>query len=537
MPRVRSLLGAVVVLALLAAACSSSGGNPGPAPAASPLTSPVPGGNFVMALSSDVPTMDPAQAGFDFASWSMTIAVYSALLDYSHGLHLHGDLAASWKLSPDGKTYTFHLRPGLVFSDGTPLTSSDVRFSLERVLNPKTASPGAYLFGGIVGAKAFAAGKAAHVSGIQTPNPSTVVIKLTAPQPYFANVLAMPYARVMDPAQVAKYGKNISHHPLGSGPFMLQKWIPGQELDLVKNPRYYDAKHIYLNSVTVKLNQNDQTRILEFQRGELSISDIPSPAFQQIAMNPKYAPYIVKNKDPDTYYIGMKNNQRPFNNVLVRRALNYAVNKNRLVQLLNGRAIVSHGVIPPTMAGYDPTAQPYPYDPAKARQLLAQAGYPHGFSTEIWTINDETSTKIVQSVASDLAAVGVKAAVRAVDSSTFYSNVGAANKVPMFFTFWWQDYPDPYDFFSNLLTKANWGPTNSAYYSDPVVERDIAATAHSLNQASRVALFRQMNQVVFRDAPWIFLYHTITEDVRQPSVYFYIHPVHIWRFADYWIKK
>jgi oligopeptide transport system substrate-binding protein len=537
MSRVRFVLGALVALALLGAGCSSSAGQAGPTPAASKLTSPVPGGNFVMATSSDLPTMDPAQAGFDFVSWSMTIAVYSALLDYGHGLHLQGDLAANWKLSPDGKTYTFHLRPGLVFSDGTPLTSSDVRFSLERILNPKTGSPGAYLFDSIVGASAFAAGKAAHVSGIQTPNPSIVVIKLTAPESYFANILAMPYARVMDPAQVAKYGKNISQHPLGSGPFKLQSWVPGQMLVLVKNARYYDAKHIYLNSVTVKLNQNDQTRILEFQRGELSISDIPSAAFQQIAMNPKYSPYIVKNQDPDTYYIGMKNNQRPFNNVLVRRALNYAVNKARLVQLLNGRAIVSHGVIPPPMAGYDPTAKAYPYDPAKARRLLAQAGYRHGFSTEIWTINDETSIKIVQSVAADLAAVGVKAAVRAVDSSTFFSNVGDAHKVPMFLTFWWQDYPDPYDFFSSMLTKANWGPTNSAYYSDPVVERDVAATAHSLNQASRVALFRQMNQVVFRDAPWIFLYHTITEDVRQPGVYFYIHPVHIWRFADYWIGK
>ncbi len=541
MSRFRFVLVATSAVILLGVACTSGGGNPNPtsssSSSASPLGSPVSGGSFVMSLPSDVPTMDPAHAGFDFASWSMTIAVNSALVDYDQGTKLHGDLAESYDVSSDGLTYTFNLRPNLSFSDGTPLTSADVQYSIERVLDPKTAAEGSYLFGGIVGASAFSGGKADHVSGIETPDSSTVIVKLTAPEPYFLYLLATPWVRVVQRAQVEKYGKDFSLHPLGSGPFMLKSWTPGQEIVLEKNPRYYDANHIYLNTVTVKLNQNDQTRILEFQRGDLSMSDIPAAAYPQIATNSKYEPYLVKNEDPDTYYIGMKTNQKPFDNATVRQALNYAVNKDRLVQLLNGRAIVSHGVIPPPMTGYDPNGQGYAYDPDKARALLKQAGYPNGFSTEIWTINDETSTRIVQSAANDLAAVGVKASIKAVDSSTFYSAVGDKNKVPMFFTFWWQDYPDAYDFFSNLLVKAAWGPTNATYFYDPVVDKDINQTAHSTDEQARIQLFRQAEEVVAKDAPWIFLYHTITVDVRQPNVYFYLHPIHIWRFADYWVKS
>jgi peptide/nickel transport system substrate-binding protein len=488
------------------------------------------GGTFVMALSSDVSTLDPAHAGYDFASWSATIALYSSLVDYNRGLKIRGDLASSWKVSNGGKTYTFRLRPHVVFSDGSPLTSSDVGYTVERILAPKTASEGAWIFGGVVGSDAFAKGKAAHVAGVSTPNPSTVVFRLKTPESYFLNLLAMPYARVVKQSQVGKYGSAFSSHPLGSGPFVLQKWTHGQEMVLVRNPKYFAPGVPSLDKVSILLNQNDQTRILAFQRNQLSISDVPSAAFAQFTGDPRYKPYLISNVDPDTYFIGMKANEPPFDKLPVRQAMNYAVNKQRLIQLQNGLATVANGVIPPTMPGYNPRLAGYSYDPAKARALLSQAGYPNGFSTELWTKNDELSTRIVQSVANDLAAVGVKVSIHAVDSSAFYSNVG---KVPMYFRRWWQDFPDPYDFFSNLLTKAQWGPNNAAYYYNPVVDKGVARASSMQNAGARARLWRSLDQTVSSDAPWIFLYHTRTVNVRQPNVHFYLHPVHIWRFADY----
>jgi peptide/nickel transport system substrate-binding protein/oligopeptide transport system substrate-binding protein len=518
-------------------AASPTGQAPAAANSLEPSGDPVKGGTFTMALASDVPTMDPAQAGFDFASWSMTVAQFSGLVDYDQGTKLRADAAERWEVSKDAKTYTFHLRANLKFSDGSPVTSSAVKFSLQRVVDPATGSPGAYLFADIVGASRFSSGKAKDISGIATPDARTVVIHLSAPTSYFLNILAMPYARIMDPATVKKYGKQISQHPVGSGPFVLKQWESGRRITLDRNPSYYDAALPYLDRVVVDVNVNDQTRVLEFQRGQLSISDIPSAAYQQVTGDPKLKPYISTNRDPSTYFIGMKNLQKPFNDVRVRQALNYAVNKQRVVQLLNGRGVVSHGVIPPPLAGYDKTRKPYAFDPAKAKQMLKEAGYPNGFSTEIWTINDEQGVRIVQSVANDLARVGVKAKVRSMNSSTFYAGVGAKDKAPMYYTFWLQDYPDAYDFFSNLLTKAAWGPTNSAYFSDPTVEGNTAAVAHSTDQAARIKTMRETDAAVFAQAPWIFLHHGVTQNVHQPDVFYNLHPVHLWRFADYWIKK
>lgn len=527
----RLALAAAIAVAAVIATVRTADSQPGAQ--AGTLTA----GTFKMALATDVPTMDPAQAGYDFASWSMTIAIHSALLDYGRGLKLRGDLAQRWKVTGDGKTYTFRLRPNLKFSDGSPLTSRDVKYSLERILSPATGSPGSYLFSGIVGAQAFSAGKAKAVNGIRTPNPRTLVIRLGAPEPYFLKVLAMPYARVMQRAQVTRYGKAISKHPLGSGPFKLKRWLAGQRIELVRNTNYYATSKPSLSKVEIDLNVNDQTRVLRFQRGELSISDIPAAAYTQFVLNSKWKPYIVTNRDASTYYVGMKNLKKPFSDRRVRQALNLAVNKQRLVQLLNGRAIASHGVIPPPLAGYDPRAKGYPYDVAKAKRLLRQAGYPAGFATEIWTINDEQSVRIVQSIANDLAAAGVKARVRSMSSSTFYANVSKRDRAPMFFTFWLQDYPDAYDFFSNLLIKASWGPTNAAYFYDPKVDRNVARVAHSRDKAMRVRTMRATDKIVLRDAPWIFLYHTVTQHVRQPDVSYYIHPVHLWRFADYSVKR
>jgi ABC-type transport system substrate-binding protein len=503
--------------------------------AGEPSGSPVHGGTFHMAIAEDIPTLDPAFAGYDVGSWSMSIAIYSALVDYGTGLTLTGDLAKSWTLSSNQKTYTFHLHSGVEFSDGSPMTASDFAFSIDRIVNPKTASPGSYLFSNIVGATQYAAGKSKTISGIETPNATTIIVNLVKPEPYFLNILAMPYARVMSPAQVAKWGnKSISQHPLGTGPFELQSWVPGQKMVLVRNPHYFLAGHPYLNKVEVDLDVPDQTRVLEYERGELSISDVPSSAFSQLALNSKYNKTMDVNYDATTYFLGMKDNIKPFNNLKVRQALNYAVDKTRLIQLLNGRGTVANGIVPPTLPGFSSKLKGYAYDPAKAKKLLAAAGYPHGFSTTIWVQNDSQSVQIAQSIASDLAAVGVTAKIDALAASTFVAGEGKQGQAPMFITYWLQDYPDAYDFFSNLLLKANWGGSNPMYYYNPTIEAAIDKLEFSTT--NRTQEIQSLDAEVTKDAPFVYLYHSITENVHQPNVFYYIHPVHLWRFADYWIK-
>ena len=518
-----------------AAAASSASSIPKANPFADePSGPPVRGGTFTLATAENIPTLDPAFAGYDVGSWSMTISIFSALVDYGTGLTLKGDLAKSWSLSPNQKTYTFHLRSGVEFSDGTPMTASDFTFSIDRVVNPKTASPGAYLFSNIVGAAQYAAGKSTTIAGIETPDATTIIVNLVRPQPYFPNILAMPYARVMSPAQVAKWGSSISQHPLGTGPFELQSWAPGGDMVLVRNPHYFLPGRPYLNKVIVEQDVPDETQVLEYQRGELSTVDIPPSGFAQLALNSTYNKTMDVNYDATTYYLGMKDNIKPFNNLKVRQALNYAVDKTRLIQLLNGRGTVANGLVPPTLPGFNPDAKGYAYDPAEAEKLLAEAGYPHGFSTTIWTENDDQSVEIAQSIAADLAAVGVNAKIDALNASTFVDGEGKQGQAPMFISYWLQDFPDAYDFFSNLLLKQNWGGSNPFYYYNPTIQAAIENLEFS--DTNRTQEIEALDAQVTAQAPFVYLYHSITEYVHQPNVFFYIHPVHLWRFADYWIK-
>ncbi|MCU1571122.1 MAG: peptide transporter substrate-binding protein [Naasia sp.] len=520
---------------LLTSVALLTGCAPAQAPSAPVLTGPpVTGGTFHMALASDLPTLDPAQAGYDATSWSMVVAVFSSLVDYDEGLGVTGDLAETWTVSEDGLTYAFQLRDGLNFSDGSPLTTDDILFSFNRLLDPDTASPGSYLFSNIAGAADYMDGSADSISGITAPDKSNVVIELVEPQPYFANILAMPYARIMSEAQVKKYPEDISQHALGSGPFTVESLTPGQELVLARNPAYFIPGKPYLDKVQVDLNVSDQTRVLEFQRGDLSITDVPAAAYQELVQGKDFAPYVVQNEDATTYFLGMKNNQAPFDSAEVRQALNYAVDKDRLVQLLNGRGTVASQLTPPPLPGFDPDAKGYEHDVKKAKDLLAQAGYADGFSSEILTVNDEQSMRVVQSISADLAKVGVDVTINAVDQSTFYATVGAEDQAPMFFTYWLNYYPDAYDFFASLLLPENAGGSNMFYYSNPDVEAKIRELS-SLTEG-RAEAIQALDAEVTATAPFVYLYHSITQNVRQSDVSYYIHPVHLWRFADYWIS-
>jgi len=504
---------------LLAAATVLSGCAAATTPDQADLSgSPQNGGTFHMALSSDLPTLDPAQAGYDATSWAVSVAVFSGLVDYGEGIDLQGDLAADWEISDDKLTYTFALRPDLVFSDGSPLTSSDVAFSLTRLVDPATASPGSYLYD--------------NIAGIETPDESTVVFQLAEPQPYFLNILAMPYARILSEAFVTATG-DVSQNALGSGPFIVESLQAGQQVVLARNAEYFLEGRPYLDEVVIDLNVSDQTRVLEFKRGDLSITDVPAAAYQEFVQGDTYSPYLVDSEDATTYFLGMKNTQQPFDNVEVRQALNHAVNKDRLIQLLNGRGTVANQLTPPPLPGFDIDAPGYEFDVEKAKTMLANAGYPDGFTSEILTVNDDQSVRIVQSIAADLAEVGVDVEILAVDQSTFYSTVGAEDKAPMFFTYWLNYYPDAYDFFASLLLPENAGGSNMFHYSDDAVTQKIREL--STLSENRPGAIEALDAQVTETAPFVYLYHSITQNVRQPDVSYYIHPVHLWRFADYWV--
>ncbi|MGH2410443.1 MAG: ABC transporter substrate-binding protein, partial [Chloroflexota bacterium] len=339
---------------------------------------PVRGGILTQGFQNDLATLDPA-IGYDWDNWPAEKMVFDGLLDYNEGTTIVPRLAASMPtISKDRRTYTFSLRKGVLFQNGRELTADDVAYSINRVLDPKTKSPGQSFFLGIAGAQAMADGKAAAASGIKVLGRYSIQFTLTQPDTTFLNVMAMNFAYIVPKEVVAKEGANFGHAPVGTGPFMLKQWIPGQKLVFVRNPHYFYEGLPYLDGVTFLIGLAPEVALLRLESGQLDMLDDPIPAadFVSIKNNPKYANDLVRYVQPETTYLTMNTQIAPFNNVKVRQAVNMAIDKTRVVQLSAGRGVVADQILPPLMPGYDPSFKGYAYDPAAAKKLLAQAGYP-----------------------------------------------------------------------------------------------------------------------------------------------------------------
>ncbi|MFI5365968.1 MAG: ABC transporter substrate-binding protein [Candidatus Binatia bacterium] len=515
--------GAALVLSLCTGCASSSGtGTESPPP------------YLRLADQDDVPTLDPAR-GYDTASWHFEEMLFNTLVDYDDDSNIVPQLATDWEVSPDHRTYTFHLRHDVQFTNGRPLVAADVRYGIGRVLNPHTRSQGAEFFRGIIGADACDATRC-DVSGIETPDPYTVRFVLHDFDPLFLHKLTMPFAAAVPAEEVARWGEDFARHPVGSGPFMLQEWVTGQRLLVVRNPHYFEPNVPRLAGVLRLVGVNDELAWLKYDSDQLDVANIPPAEFPRVIHEPRYQPLLHHVTTMRTQYVGMNCRMLPFTDRRVRQALNYAVNKRKLLRLVNDRGVIAKGILPPNMPGYNADVPGYPYDPTRARQLLAQAGYPHGFATTLWVRADETTLRLAESVQQDLADVNVAMQIKAIAWGPFLEAVRAPDLVPLFLLGWEADFPDPSNFLEVLLHSKNIGTNNNANYSNPQVDALLDAAAYTVDPAARIALLQKVELLAIDDAPWIFLYHPATYDIVSPRVRdFRLHPLRPARLTRVWL--
>lgn len=518
------------------------GGKQSPQQAAEKSPSgPVKGGTLNLALQTDFKALDPAQAGEGQTIRAVQL-LFSGLFTYSGSTNsdLKGALAESWKWSDDGKSITIKLRDGLTFSDGTPLTADDVAFTLTRLLDPKTKAPYQGTYANIKGAKDFTSGKAKTVAGIAVIDPKTVRFDLEKPAPYFLNQLGLPTAGIVSRKAVEKYGDTFGENPVGAGPFVLEKWTRGQELVLARNPKYYREGLPYLDKIHFKLGISDNLQMMMLQKGENDlIAPVASSDYANVMADPKLKSNYLSAPGPRVFYIGMNVEMPPFNNKLVRQALNYAVDKERLVQLQNGRGMVMKGVLPPWINGYDESMKPYPYDPEKAKQLLAQAGFPSGFETDFYVPDFMGQPKIAAAVQSDLEKIGVKVNIKQQAYPVFRQTVKEKGKVPMFALQWATDFPDPQNIMSLLFSGATAGQQNFTWYNNQAVNNLLNEADVTLDPAKRTALYRQAQTIIWDEAPWIFEFYGVADAVKSPKIkpdtpVFYRLPTEYQHFDEVW---
>jgi ABC-type transport system substrate-binding protein len=495
-----------------------------PAAAAQPKQ----GGSVVITYKDDLATLDPA-VGYDWQNWSIIKSIFDGLMDYEPGTtKLIPDLAESYDISPDGLTYTFKLRDGVKFHNGRAMTAADVKWSIERAVNPATQSPGAGYFSNIVGYDDVASKKAATLSGITTPDDKTVVIKLSSPNAAFLHIMAINFGYVVPKEEVEKYGADFGHHPVGTGAFKFVEWNLGQNLVLERNKDYFRKGVPYLDKMTFEFGQEPTVNLLRLQKGEVDIlgDGIPPAQFVQVTGDAANKPLIVAGEQLHTGYVAINVKIKPLDNVKVRQAINMAVNKQRIVQIINGRAHVANQVLPPAMPGFDPNYKGYAYDPAQAKKLLAEAGFPDGFATELYVMNTDPQPRIAQAIQQDLAGIGIKAAIKAVAQAEVIQAGGTDGQAPMVWSgglAWIADFPDPSNFYSVILGCAGAisGGWNWSWYCNPDLDKRAAAAdamTDPAKAADRNKAWASIFADVMKDAPWVPIMNEIRYTMHSPKV-------------------
>jgi peptide/nickel transport system substrate-binding protein/oligopeptide transport system substrate-binding protein len=471
------------------------------------------GGDIVVTYKDDITTLDPA-IGYDWVNWSMIKSLYSRLMDYEPGTpNPVPSLAESFTVSPDGLAYTFVLRKGVKFSNGREVEASDVKYSIERAVDPKTQGPGAGFFGAIAGFEDVTGGKATTLSGIETPDKNTVVFKLSRPDATFLHVLAINFASVVPKEAVEAAAGDFGKKPVGSGTFTLKEWTIGQRLVFERNKDYYVKEMPHIDSFTVEVGQEPLVALLRLQKGEVDIAGdgIPPAKFLEIKNSADGAKMIVDGEQLHTGYVTLNTKVAPFDNVKVRQAVNMAINKDRITRILNGRATPATQPLPPLMPGYDKAFTGYAYDVDKAKALLAEAGLADGFETTLYSTNTDPQPRIAQAIQQDLAAVGIKAEVRALAQANVISAGGTEGEAPMIWSggmAWIADFPDPSNFYGPILGCAGAVPGgwNWSWYCNADLDaRAVAADSMSdpAKAAERTATWGKIFTDIMADAPWV----------------------------------
>jgi len=442
------------------------------------------------ALSTDVPTGRAVSYVFD------------GLTRFTPDARVEPALAERWTISPDGLTYTFHLRRGVAFHDGTAFTAKQVVHTFERALNPATKGGRAEPLVPIKGAAEFAAGKAKTVSGLDAPNDTTVVITLAQPLATFPKLLAMPVASIVPDSTPADFGQ----HPVGTGPWKFVEWKHDDYLKFARNDKYWGGAPT-TDTLTARIIPEPSTAVAEFESGNVDILVIPlgeTVAWEQTDEKQallQSAPALV------LYYVAINTTRGPLTDARVRQAINYAIDTRTILkQLVAGRGNLAAGVVAPMLDGTDTSRTRYAYNVAKAKELLAAAGHPNGIDVELWHSQEATIARLSQAVQGYLNAAGIRTKLVQRDASSA-REAARKGETDMTLKTWYADYPDADSFLYPLLYSGSKGPGgNVSFYANPAFDKLVLAARREQDDAKRAALSRSADSLAYADAAMVPLF-------------------------------
>ncbi len=479
--------------------------------------------------ATGISSLDPAFAKDLSNLWAVN-QLFNGLVQLSDGLQAEPCIARSWEITDDGTVYTFHLRNDVRFHNhpvfeqgrGRRVTAGDFEYSFRRIANPAVASPGAWVFHHVAATDNGPAFKAI--------DDSTFRIVLSQPFPPFLGLLCMQYCSVVPAEAVEHFGPDFRRNPVGTGPFQLSYWKEGVKLVMVKNPSYFEIidnqRLPYLNAVAVTFLIDKQSAFLEFVKGNLDFLSGLDPSYKDHLitrrgeLNPEYADRFTMLTLPylNTEYLGFlldtatrEPEADPLQILQVRQAMNMGFDRVKMIRYLRNSIGTPgiYGIIPPGMPSFDSAGMTgYTYDPARARQLLRDAGYPNGEGLPDITLSTTADyVDICKFIQSQLAEIGIRIRIDVTPSATI-RELKAQAKLPFFRASWIADYPDEENYLSLFYSK-NFCPAgpNYTHFANPEFDALYERSLHEEHDSLRLECYRNMNQLMMQESPVIILYY------------------------------
>jgi peptide/nickel transport system substrate-binding protein len=462
---------------------------------------------LVFARGGDSTSLDPITTT-EGETFLVTDNIFENLLFYGdQDTTVHPGLAESWTVSPDGLTYNFKLRQGVKFHDGTDFNADAVVFNFDRWMNGDADKfPYYTMFGG------YKKDEGHVIKEVKAIDENTVQFVLKRPQAPFLKNLAMSPFGISSPAAVKKWGDKYREHPVGTGPFKFVEWKQNDRITLEKNPDYWQKGLPKLNKVIIRVIPENTARLNALQNGEVDLMEGLNSS-DEAAVKSNTNLQVIERPSMNVGYLGFTTTRKPFDNKLVRQALNMAIDKKSIIaSFYGGQAIPAKNPMPPSIEGYNNDVQEYPYDLDKAKELLKQAGFEKGFKMDLWAMPVARpympeAQKVAEVIQESFSKIGVTAKIQTVDWAT-YLEKATKGEFDAFMLGWTGDNGDADNFLYTLLDKDSIGSNNYSYYKNDKLH-DILIKAQTENdQAKRNDLYKQAQVIIHDDAPWVPLVHS-----------------------------
>lgn len=488
MKKVKNFLSLILCLFMIAACFSGCGQD------SSSASNQGKSANQVLTLSlEDFESLDP-QVGTSSEVANVGREIYNSLLTYDTNNNLVPDLLAAMPtVSADGLKYSFELKPNIKFCDGEVLKSSDVKYTFERMLLPQTKACNGWFIDMIKGASDMENGKAAALSGFKIVDDTKFEITLEKPYSPFLQSIASVFVSIFPEKGCKTAGDNWGKQPIGTGPFMVKSWNKGEDLILVKNP--YFNKPVKISEIDYKVISDDATTELEFKSGTIDEYDIPTEKYNGYKNDAKYKNNVMVHSSLHTSYITFNNTNKYLKDARVREAISIAIDRDKLCKdVLNGTAEPAYTFLAPGMIGYDSNAR-IEYNQAKAKELLKEAGYPNGFSINIYqTQNSKSRLDLNTALQGMLEPIGVKLNIVQVDDASFI-DMRNNGKITMYSCDWWADFDDPDNFLYSICYSQN-SLRRSLMYSNKDLDNMLVEARSITDNAKRNELYKKADHKI-----------------------------------------